>query len=442
MATVKFYLRKPRTKDVIPNQEVSIYAVFTVDRTQRFEITIKEKIQPKYWNAKGQVVKSFCRGHQEINAYLEDFKYKLKTLHREHREMPFDKFRELVLTSENRNQKKTLFLAYEQFLKAYQSEKDSKTVAKYLTLEKHLIAFDTIHAIDFPNLDFSFYDRFKSYLLAIPNPFYRKFSLHPDSGSSGQYYMVPDDKGLPIGIFDDNVYSYIIQLKTFLAWSEKRGYQVHNSFKTWEIIRRVYPPITLTAAELEQLESKVFNSKALDVARDYLVMEARTGQRISDIKRFTPKDYNDFKWTFTPRKGNRLSNKSVTVHFKGYCASALFILQKYNWQMPVISEQKLNENIKRACKEAGIDQEISIYRWAANKRIRISGKKYEFISSHTGRKTFITLALQAGTPVEYVMQLTGISEYKTIRHYKGEFEDNKVEGYLNGIGEALMRKSG
>jgi integrase len=442
MATVKFYLKNAKIDKVLRVDEVAIAAKFSLGRKKRFEISTGEKIVPKHWDFKGQQVKSSYRGHYEVNIYLSDFKTKLLTLYRDNRDLSFDKFKELAQSKTTTEEKKTLFLAFEQFLKAYQSEKDSKTVAKYLTLEKHLIAFDTIHAIDFPNLDFSFYDRFKSYLLAIPNPFYRKFSLHPDIGSSSQYHMVPDNKGLPIGIFDDNVYSYIIQLKTFLAWSEKRGYQVHNSFKTWEIIRRVYPPITLTAAELEQLESKVFNSKALDVARDYLVMEARTGQRISDIKRFTPKDYNDFKWTFTPRKGNRLSNKSVTVHFKGYCASALFILQKYNWQMPVISEQKLNENIKRACKEAGIDQEISIYRWAANKRIRISGKKYEFISSHTGRKTFITLALQAGTPVEYVMQLTGISEYKTIRHYKGEFEDNKVEGYLNGIGEALMRKSG
>lgn len=194
--------------------------------------------------------------------------------------------------------------------------------------------------------------------------------------------------------------------------------------------------------ELEALENHVYTSRALEVARDYLVMECRTGQRISDIKRFDLKDCSNEKWTFTPRKGNRLSNKSITVHFKGYCAPALSIIHKYNWKMPVISEQKLNENIKRACKAAGIDSETITYRWAANKRIKISGLKYEFISSHCGRRTFITLGLQAGIPVEYIMQLTGITEYKTIRHYKAEFEDNMIEGYLNSITtKPLMQKA-
>jgi integrase len=439
--TVKFHLKNPKDKnDKLRKVEVSIYLIFTLTKKERFTITLDEKIEPRHWDFKNQQVKSTYRGHYEVNNYLNEFKYKLLTLYRENRELPFDKFKALVQNKEN--DKKTLFLAYSQFLAVYQTEKDSKTVAKYLTLERHLIAFDKIHAIDFPTLDHTFYDLFKSYLLAIPNPFYRKFSLHPDSGISGQYNLVPDNKGLPVGIFDDNVYAYFIQLKTFLAWSEKRNYQVNNSYKSWEIIRRVHPPVSLTSKELEQLENATYTSKALEVARDYLVFECRTGQRISDIKRFELKDLINDKWTFTPRKGNRLSQKTTTVHFKGYCAPALDILAKYNWKMPVISEQKLNDNIKRACKEAGIDSETIIYRWTGNKRIKIEGSKYEFISNHIGRKTMITLALQSGMPVEYVMQLTGITEYKTINHYKAVFEDKMVESYLESIDEKrLLRKS-
>jgi hypothetical protein len=117
------------------------------------------------------------------------------------------------------------------------------------------------------------------------------------------------------------------------------------------------------------------------------------------------------------------------------------VLAKYNFELPKISEQKLNKNIKRVCEIAGITKEIFIERWAGNKCIRISGKKYEFISTHTGRKTFITIALQF-MPPKLVKDLTGIEDYKTLKHYEGESEAEIIEGYLNKIEEGnYLRKA-
>lgn len=440
MATCRFYIKNPRTKGKLRDKELSIYAVFTRTKKERFPITLDEKILPRNWDFKNQRVRGAHPRHYEINRYLDNFKTELLNTYDAYRKKPFEEFK--AAATKGKSEKKTLFLALSQFIEVYKSEKDSKTVAKFVTLERHLLKFDSNNPIDFTTLDFNFYDRFKVYLLAIPNPFYRNYSLHPDGDIGGQYNLVSGDSGQPVGIFDDNVYAYIVQLKTFIAWSERRGFQVNKAYKNWEVIRRVHPPITLTAAELEKLELATFKSRALEVARDYLVFECRTGQRISDIKRFELKDFSDFKWTFTPRKGNRLTQKKITVHFKGYCAPALEILQKYNWKMPAISEQKLNENIKRACKDAAIDAETIIYRWAGNKRVKFVDPKYSYISTHCGRKTFITLALQSGMPVDYVMQLTGITEYKTIRHYKGEFDDSNIEDYLNSISsKAVMKKA-
>jgi len=437
MATVKFYLKDYITNGQVRKDECSIVARFTVDRSKRFQINLKEKIQPKYWDFKGQQVKPTYRGHYELNILLSDFKTKLLTLSREHRELPFDKFKELVISSEQRNQKKNLFLAYEQFLQAYSNEKDSKTLAKFLTLGRQLEAFDKIYPFDFSTLDFKFYDRFKSFLYQIPNPFYKNYRLIKNGDI---WDIVEGDKGDQVGIFDDQVFAYIIQTKTFLAWAEKRGHVINPSYKSWKILKRKHTPIALTMQELEKLQNHVYKSRAEDVARDYLVLECLIGQRISDIKRFNLKDFSNDKWTFSPKKGNRLSPKQVTVHFKGFCAAALDILHKYNWKLPVISDQKLNENIKKACKSAGIDSRIDFIRWAQNKQIRYGGPKWEFISSHSGRRTFITLSLQAGMPVEFVMALTGITEYKTIRHYRGKFEDMAIEQELEKMPTSSVMK--
>jgi integrase len=438
MATVKFYIRDYLQKGKLRTDEVRIIARITKSRTERFEIRTEEKVQPKYWDNKNQQVKSSCRDHYEINAALQEFRSKIHSLYRDNKHLSFQQFKQLAQEKPN-TEKKTLFLALSQFIEVSNSEKDSKTVAKFITLEKHLKKFDALHPIDLDKLDFNFYDRFKAYLYAIPNQFYLKYSL---VNRGDHWELEQGDHGEPVGIFDDQVFAYFRQMKTFLKWAEKREYKVHSSYKNWKTIRRVHDPITLTFDELHKLERHIYTSNALDVARDYLVMECRTGQRISDIKRIHLKDFSSAEYTLTPRKGNRLSNKKVTIYFSGYCANALTILSKHNGKLPQISEQKLNGNIKRACKEAGIDSDFHQFRWAGNKRVKFTGPKYEFISSHVGRKTCITLMLQSGIPLDIVMEFVGINDEKTIKYYRGKFEGKKMHEYLEGVEQkALMRKA-
>jgi hypothetical protein len=458
MATVKFYLARPYKNNQLRKDEVSIYCKVTI-KGKRFPITFDEKIEPKFWDFKNQQVKSTHPRAHRINIRLSEFKTELLLFYDLHRKKLFSEFRQLAInkfSNGETEEKKTLLEAFSKLLAVYKTEKDIKTWRKYNALFTHLKNFG--HT-DLKTLDYEFYHAFKAFLFSVPNPNYRGYNLLRDGNSDSDYTLVRGGSGSPVGLFDDTVYKYIVNLKTFCSWAIERGYEVHPSYKKWEVIQRKHKPITLTLSELEKLENFFFTydsvkpfvkkggepgkvAKAVDEARDYLVFESRTGQRISDTKRFDLKDYHDLKWRFNQRKGNRLSNNEVIVHFKGYCANALLILEKYNWKMPVVSEQKINDNIKTACKIVGIDQEISIYRWSANKRVRISGPKYEFMKNHTGRSSFITLALQSGMPIEHVMKLTGITEYNTINHYRGDFEDQVTENYLNRIDDkTVMRKA-
>jgi site-specific recombinase XerD len=411
--------------------------------TGRIEIATGETIIPKHWN--GSRANTKAPDFDRLNDNLSRIERELTQLWRDNLS-DLSKLREkmpaIVRGVSSSNQKKRIFEALESFLTQYKTDKEAKTLGKYLTLQTRLTDFDRIYPIDFDSLDYNFYDRFKKYLYGHPNPNYSNYSLYP-STDKDHFLLCNDNRGLPVGLFDDTVFKYFINLKTFLSWASKRGHEVHPSYKTWEIIKRKHEPISLTLEELERLESTPMPSRSLEIARGYLAFECRTGQRISDIKRFDQRDYVDYKWTHRPKKGNRLSAKTVTVHFKGYSAPALFILGRYNFKMPQVSEQSLNENIKKACAIAKIDQEIYTDRWAGNKKVRITGKKYEFLSTHTGRRSFITIALSQGMPVEIVMELTGISEYQTIRHYKAKFEDSSIEKYLNGITDAqtFMKKA-
>ena len=424
MPSVKFYLNHPDKK-----KTVTIIAKINVNG-KRFAVATGERIEQKYWNPATQRVRSSYRGCIEINQALDDFTYAFMRVWRLNRTATAQEIRQKFLAQVS-VEKKTLFPVLDQFIAQCKEEKDEKTARKYASLKGVLYEFNPY--LTFQDLDMHFYDGLRAFLYLRPNYNYHNSKLV----NRGDYWDIEPHEGSTVGIFDETVNKYFVNLKTFLRWAKRRGHEVPAIFETWKTPKYQPEPITLSIAELEKLESAPLTGN-LAIARDYLVFECRTGQRISDVKRFNLKDFNGQSWTFYPRKGNRLGKKKVTVHFTGYCEKALSILQKYNFQMPALSEQKINKNIKEACKQAGINTLTEVFRTAQNKRIRIAGPKYEFISTHTGRKTFITIALQFMSPTS-VMQLAGIDSYSTLKHYEGDLDSSLMREGLKEVERKIMK---
>jgi len=84
---------------------------------------------------------------------------------------------------------------------------------------------------------------------------------------------------------------------------------------------------------------------------------------------------------------------------------------------PLISEQKYNEYIKELCRHAKIDEPVKVVKQIGNKRIEEIKPKYELITSHTARRTFITLTLKKGILPETVMQISGHKDRKSFQKY-------------------------
>lgn len=432
MPSVKFYLSRPRRKGQLRTDEVSIYGMFTLDRQNRFAIDPEEKIEPKYWESRSQSVKTSHRHHIDINNHLSDFKRDLLNLWRQNRAaLTFEEFKTLAQQQANPSQKKTLFDAYQKFLSQHEAGSDKKTFQKYDQLLQLLKTFDKQKPIDLHTMDLNFYDNFKAFLFSQPNGQYKKYHLVKD----GEYYSIQPGIGVPVPLLDNTVYKLVSNLKNFINWCSDRGYTVHPAYKKWKIISHTQKPISLNIVELERLENAIL-TQHLSIARDYLVFECRTGQRISDIKRFDISQFHDNTWSFNRKKGNRHAIKQVHVHFDGYCAPALKILEKYNFKLPNISEKTLNENMKIACKVAKIDNPIVQYHYSGAKCIRVTGPKHEWISTHTGRKTFITLGLQYMSP-KIVKDLAGISDFKTLKHYEGASESGVIRQQLRSMDDKI-----
>ena len=92
---------------------------------------------------------------------------------------------------------------------------------------------------------------------------------------------------------------------------------------------------------------------------------------------------------------------------------------------PPISNQVMNRCLHEICKDCGIDTPVHRTWYKGNERHDEVKPKYELITTHCGRRTFICNALAMGIPPSVVMQWTGHSDYKSMQPYIGVSQETK-----------------
>lgn len=400
MASVKFYLKNAKRNGKLRDVEVSIIYKFT-SPAGRFEDPTKLWITPRFWDFKRQEVKAIHPDYLQLNQKLLDLK-KAKLALFEKYEHNFAEFETVArgLSPVTEEEKKNLSLGVNRFMVQYRREKDPQTVTAYQSMLNYLQPF---LALPFEKLDWNFFDAFKK-------------ALHEG------------------GIQDSTVRKYIENLKCILGWLADRDYPVNKVYKKWDSPSRLKTKVTLTLEELRRLETAMLPTGP-GIGRDFLILEARTGQRISDLLAFDERDFDGSTWTFNRKKGNSIKAKRITIPFKGFIAPALKILEKYKFQLPRYSRRHINKLIREACDIVNINQVIRIETWQSERPTVTEVEKWKKITSHVGRKTFITLGLQF-LPAKMVKDLAGFS-WQTIRHYEGDSEPQFVERALIDMEEKM-----
>ena len=161
--------------------------------------------------------------------------------------------------------------------------------------------------------------------------------------------------------------------------------------------KRVY----LSIEEINKLKNLELNSN-LKKSRDAFVLMCYIGLRYSDYEKINRNNITDDYLDITMTKTNE--QVSIPIH-----PTALEIIKKYNYNLPKLSNQKLNNEIKKICKYAGIDDEIN------NRNIK--SKKYELITCHTARRSFATNGYLSDVPVRDLMSITGHKKESTFLNH-------------------------
>ena len=386
MSTINFYLKKPDKKGLC-----SIMLTYQ-DRGQKYRYFTKLKIKAVCW--KNQRVKNNYTGYSEINGLLDELENNLKEIEREALflkkeysiEIIKNKFQSKLGKSTN---EKDFFYSYDRFIEDSKATKSRKTIQAYEGTKEKLKAFMEAKnvGIKFENINQIFYESFVNYMI------------------------------IDLGHLNNTVGKHIKTLKTFLRYAIDHEFTNHNyNFKKFKVFAEDADIIYLTESELMKIYRLENLSKTLLKVRDSFCFACFTGLRFSDIDKLSD---SHIKAEFIEMKAEKTKD-SLKIPLNSFAQEILARNKNLEAGKPLpkgFSNQKTNQYIKEIAGIAKIDEIVSLEKFTGSKKIIINKPKSEFISTHTARRTFVTLSLEKGIRSEVVMAMTGHKSYRTFKRY-------------------------
>ncbi len=197
---------------------------------------------------------------------------------------------------------------------------------------------------------------------------------------------------------------------------------------------------------------KAENTKEEQI-KDMFLLECLTGQRISDLSKLNELiERKDGKTYITLKQDKGQKKVQADIIFQ----MALDIINKYDGRkLPKLSRHDINDNIKIIAKKAGVGidengnpiMELLVHE-AANQTEKLEEQKerYNCISSHTGRRTFITLLSLRGYSDVDIAKYSGHGSLSMVRLYdkskRGTILTNKFKQLQQLHAEVILKMVG
>ncbi|HMQ47938.1 MAG TPA: phage integrase SAM-like domain-containing protein [Saprospiraceae bacterium] len=363
-----------------------------------------EYVEPKYWDKKASRAK-FTNSHPEyieLNRKLNELDGIAVQIYKDNNSgdiSPNDFKNEIAYRIGDKprpvdasNHIPTFPQFMDQFIAEQKTKKKTNTWKKYSSPSNHLKAFaeETNIKLDYNTIDWRFRTNFIDWLYAPP----RKHSTN-------------------------NVAKIIGTIRLFLKESHRAGYHTNEIFKdSGFAVREVRTKnkVRLSLEELEALASlDLSGNERLEKVRDLFLVGAFSGLRFSDWHKITKEQL------YCNSEGSEMI-RILAEKTRKYTSIPLLpelkqILEKYNYQLPKISSQRFNDYIKEVC-ELVLSNATFMRIYSEGGQIKSeTAQKWEFVSSHAARRSFVSNFLQLGIRPDLIRQITGHSTERQLYAY-------------------------
>lgn len=226
----------------------------------------------------------------------------------------------------------------------------------------------------------------------------------------------------------NTVHRNIGLLKTFLYWALNKKYTYNNSFINFK-----KPPkfrtdeIALNMTQVEAIYNHDFSkNQRLERVRDLFVFGCTTGMRFGNYSSISKKD---IQGDFIRVIDLKSKSKNLSIPLNKLSKA---ILEKYDYKLPTITNQKMNLYIKEVFKELEFTDEIKKTMKYGDELVEQESEFWQRISSHTARRSFITIMKNNRVPDKVIMSYTGHTSLEVFNAYYRPSEEDKVN-YMNEV---------
>ncbi|MFB6258957.1 MAG: phage integrase SAM-like domain-containing protein [Flavobacteriales bacterium] len=291
----------------------------------------------------------------------------------------------------------SFFTAFDKFLRERKAEVKENTLKKYRSLRKVLAEYADKRGrkLTFDGVDQDFFRDFRAFL-------------------THEKQLVNDSQS-----------KYVDALKSWMRWAVDKEYTDNTEFERFKVEKSRAEVVYLSEAEIDAIWAlELHHRPELERTRDLFIFQIYTGQRFGDVRGLRLSEVHQNgkgrEWHLFQRKGNKKNAIQIPLPER---ADAL--IQKYEQcsedpakpLFPKVSNQKANRGIKKICELAGITEEIQEVKYSGKRRIERVQRKCDLVSSHTARRTFVTLSLRKGVKPESIMAITGHTSYDVMKRY-------------------------
>ncbi len=243
------------------------------------------------------------------------------------------------------------------------------------------------------------------------------------------------------GCFDNYVGAQFKIIRTFFNYlKSEKGILTADIHKIFYIRTENIPIIVLSPDQLQFLINDKDFEKSLPVylqnTKDIFVFGCTVGLRFSDLMKLNKKNLEPIDNSLHLRVRSIKTSTDTNIKLPDYAITIIKKYKKLRYLLPKLSNNRLNLNLKELCQKAGWTKEIGKMRERRGifKSINIGGKIVRFcdlISSHTMRRTAITIMLSLGMPEIMVRKISGHTafskDFYRYVNYAQQFIDRETD---------------
>lgn len=196
-----------------------------------------------------------------------------------------------------------------------------------------------------------------------------------------------------IRLGNNTLYGYMTRAKSIFIYALDNNLIEQNPFRTIRMRKEEVEITPLTKEELERIRLKDFGFGRLNQVRDCFVFAANTAMAYADLASIGSNDIREQDGIYYIKKNRVKTGIEYVIPLNDV---ALEILQRYDYKLPILSNQRYNAYLKEIADICGI-----------NKRL----------TTHLARHTAATLMLNAGISMDVVAKILGHSNTAMTAHY-------------------------